>query len=163
MPRSYSCFRAGTYPTEKQRGKGMFNPDFEATIPKLCQVRSRTQSPCPYRAVVKIQGVAFCGACAREQEAYFAIGELVAQEERQAFRSEPLAQALKRMRRVRAAGTQDIAAEIGLDKERVVQIRTEIEHNRLESRLSKNAGLEKDVSRRSMATRSAAVLMSLFR
>jgi len=25
--------------------------------------------------------VAFCGPCAREQEAYFAIGELVAQEE----------------------------------------------------------------------------------
>jgi hypothetical protein len=141
----------------------MFNPDFEATIPKPCQVRSRTQSPCPHRAVVKIRGVAFCGACAREQEAYFAIGELVAQEERRSFRTEPLAQALKRMRRERAAGTQDIAAEIGLDKERVVQIRAEIEHNRLEARLSKDGGLEKDVSRRSIAARSTAVLMSLFR
>jgi hypothetical protein len=107
--------------------------------------------------------VAFCGACAREQEAYFAIGELVVQEERRAFRSEPFAQALKRMRRERAAGTQDIAAEIGLDKERVVQIRAETEHNRLESGLSKGGGLEKDVSRGSMATRSAAVLMSLFK
>ncbi len=135
----------------------------EATMRARCQVRSETESPCPQPAVLEIWGVAFCGACAREQEAYFAIGELVAQEERRGFCSEPLAQALKRMRRVRAAGTQDIAAEIGLDKERVVQIRTEIEHNRLESRLSKNAGLEKDVSRRSMASRSAAVLMSLFR
>ena len=85
----------------------------EATIPKPCQVRSRTQSPCPHRAVVTIGGVAFCGACAHEQEAYFAIGELVAQEEMRSFRSEPLlAQALKRMRRERAAGTEDIAAEM---------------------------------------------------
>ena len=53
--------------------------------------------------------------------------------------------------------------DYGLGRERAAQMRTEVEHNRLESRLSKNAGLEKDVSRRSMATRSAAVLMSLFR
>jgi hypothetical protein len=84
----------------------------EATIPKPCQVRSRTQSPCPHRAVVTIGGVAFCGACAHEQEAYFAFGELVAQEERRGFRSEQFAQALKRMRRQRAAGTEDIAAEM---------------------------------------------------
>jgi hypothetical protein len=51
--------------------------------------------------------------------------------------------------------------EIG--RERMVQIRGEVEHNRLESRLSKNAGLEKGVSRRSMAARSAAVVVSLFR
>ena len=69
-----------------------------------CQVRSRTESPCPHRAVVEIRGVAFCGACAREQEAYFAIGELVAQEKRQGFRSKLLAEALKRMRRERTAG-----------------------------------------------------------
>jgi hypothetical protein len=50
-----------------------------------------------------------------------------------------------------------------LGRERMVQIRSEVEHNRLESRLSKNAGLEKGVSRRSLAARSAAVLMSLFR
>ncbi len=43
-----------------------------------CQVRRETESPCPRGAVVQIRGVAFCGACAREQEAYFAIGELVA-------------------------------------------------------------------------------------
>jgi hypothetical protein len=51
-----------------------------------------------------------------------------------------------------------------LGRERMVQIRSEVEHNRLESRLSKGSGLEKGVSRRrSMAARSAAVLMSLFR
>jgi hypothetical protein len=50
-----------------------------------------------------------------------------------------------------------------LGRERMVQIRTEVEHNRLESRLGKGGGPEKGVSRRSMAARSAAVLMSLFR
>ena len=39
-------------------------------------MRSNTESPCPRHAEVEILGVAFCGACAREQEAYFAIGEL---------------------------------------------------------------------------------------
>ena len=41
-----------------------------------CQVRSKTEHPCPHRAVVEIQGIPFCEGCAREQEAYFAIGEL---------------------------------------------------------------------------------------
>ncbi len=50
-----------------------------------------------------------------------------------------------------------------LGRERMVQIRSEVEHNRLESRLSKGSGLEKDGLRKSMAARSAAVLMSLFR
>jgi hypothetical protein len=53
---------------------------------------------------VELLGVAFCGPCAREQEAYFAIGEL-ADEEAQDFRSEVLAEALERMRRVRAGST----------------------------------------------------------
>jgi hypothetical protein len=44
-------------------------------------VRSRTDSPCPRSAEVEILGVAFCGPCGREQEAYFAIGELTQQEE----------------------------------------------------------------------------------
>ena len=73
----------------------------EVTIPAQCQVRSKTESPCPHLAVVEIRGVAFCGACAREQEAYFAMGELVAQQERQGLRSKALAEALKRMRRER--------------------------------------------------------------
>jgi hypothetical protein len=40
-----------------------------------CQVRSETKNPCLNRAVVEIWGIPFCGTCAREQEAYFAIGE----------------------------------------------------------------------------------------
>jgi hypothetical protein len=39
-----------------------------------CQVRSKTEHPCPHEAVMKIWGIPFCEACARKQEAYFAIG-----------------------------------------------------------------------------------------
>jgi hypothetical protein len=68
----------------------------EATrTPGSCQVRSKTQSPCLHQAVVEIQGISFCEACAREQEAYFAIGELT-QEGAQGFGSKPLADALER-------------------------------------------------------------------
>ena len=77
-------------------------------MPVQCQVRSKTESPCPHRAVVEIRGIAFCGPCAREQEAYFAIGELT-QEETQGPRSKPLAEALERMRRERAGGKGGIA------------------------------------------------------
>jgi hypothetical protein len=83
----------------------------EATMPVQCQVRSKTESSCPRRAVVEIRGIAFCGSCAREQEAYFAIGELT-QEETQGLRSKPLAEALERMRRERAGGKGGIAAEM---------------------------------------------------
>ena len=41
-----------------------------------CQVRSKTQRPCPHRAVLEMWGIPFCEACVREQEAYFAIGKL---------------------------------------------------------------------------------------
>ncbi len=41
-----------------------------------CQVRSKTEHPCLHQAVVEIQGIPFCEGCAREQEAYFAIGTL---------------------------------------------------------------------------------------
>ena len=77
--------------------------------PGSCQVRSKTESPCPRRAEVEILGVAFCGPCAREQEAYFAIGELT-QEEAQDFGSKPLAEVLERMRRERAGSTEGIEA-----------------------------------------------------
>jgi hypothetical protein len=63
-----------------------------------CQVRSRTDSPCPRTAEVEILGVAFCGACARQQEAYFAIGELTNEEEARDLRSGPLFEALGRIR-----------------------------------------------------------------
>ena len=76
-----------------------------------CQVRRNTESPCPHRAVVEIRGIAFCGPCAREQEAYFAIGELT-QEELQGLRSKPLAEALERMRRESAGGMGGIVAEM---------------------------------------------------
>jgi hypothetical protein len=44
-----------------------------------CQVRSKTEHPCPHQAVLEIWGIPFCEACAREQEAYFAIGKLTTQ------------------------------------------------------------------------------------
>jgi FXSXX-COOH protein len=80
----------------------------EATKPGPCQVRSRTGSPCPRHAQVQILGVAFCGACAHEQEAYFAIGELT--QETHGLPSKALAEALGRMRRERTGGREDIAA-----------------------------------------------------
>jgi hypothetical protein len=83
-----------------------------ATIPPRCQVRSRTESPCSRRAAVEILGVAFCGPCAREQEAYFAIGELVAREEAPGPRGTPLAQALERVRRERLGEREGVAAEV---------------------------------------------------
>jgi hypothetical protein len=74
-----------------------------------CQVRSKTEHPCPNQAVMEIWGIPFCEACAREQEAYFAIGELT-QEETQGMRSKALAVTLQRMRRERARGTEGLAA-----------------------------------------------------
>ena len=84
----------------------------EAAMPADCQVRSRTESPCPNLAVVEIRGVAFCGPCAREQEAYFAIGELVARGEVRGPRSAPLTQAVERVRRDRAAVREGVGAEM---------------------------------------------------
>jgi hypothetical protein len=76
-----------------------------------CQVRSKTQSPCLHQAVVEILGIPFCEACAREQEAYFAIGELT-QEDTEGLHSKTLAEALERMRRERAGGRKGIAAKV---------------------------------------------------
>jgi hypothetical protein len=81
-----------------------------ATVPAPCQVRSKTESPCPNLAVVEVRGVAFCGPCAREQEAYFAIGELVAREEAPGPRGRALAEALGRVRRESAGAKEGIAA-----------------------------------------------------
>ena len=69
-----------------------------------CQVRTKTESPCPRSAEVEILGVAFCGPCARQQELYFAIGELTNEDGRD-LRSGPLVEALKRTRRDRAGST----------------------------------------------------------
>jgi hypothetical protein len=58
---------------------------------------------------VEILGVAFCGPCARQQEAYFVIGELT-HEDGQDLRSKPLAEVPERKRRERAGSTVGIAA-----------------------------------------------------
>jgi hypothetical protein len=52
------------------------------THPGPCQVRIYTESPCLGRAEVEILGIPFCEACARQQEAYFSIGELTHEEGR---------------------------------------------------------------------------------
>ena len=86
--------------------------------PAPCQVGNKTGNPCPRRAEVEILGVAFCGPCAREQEAYFAIGELT-REEKEGLRGGALAEALERMRRERAGST-----ELGVDGDTVVLAQT---------------------------------------
>jgi hypothetical protein len=71
----------------------------EVTKQGRCQVRSMTESPCPRRAEVEILGIPFRGPCARQQEAYFSIGELTGG--KHSLRSKPLAEAFNRMRRER--------------------------------------------------------------
>jgi hypothetical protein len=72
------------------------------TQPVPCQVRSKTENPCLHRAVVELRGIPFCGACAREQEAYFAIGELTWGTQDPG--SEPLDKTLEGIRRQRTDG-----------------------------------------------------------
>jgi hypothetical protein len=81
------------------------------TRPGRCQVRSRTENPCPRSAKVEILGVAFCGACARKQEAYFSIGEL-ALEDGWDLRSKSLGEVLEKKRRERDGSRKGIAAEM---------------------------------------------------
>ena len=81
------------------------------TKPLACQVRSKVENPCPRRAEVEIHGVAFCGPCAREQRAYFAIGELT-REDTEGLRGGVLAEALKMMRRERAGVKETMPAEL---------------------------------------------------
>jgi hypothetical protein len=81
----------------------------EVTKQGSCQVRSKTESPCPRSAEVEILGVDFCGPCARQQEVYFAIGELTHEDGRD-LRSKPLAEVLERKRREREGSTDGIAA-----------------------------------------------------
>ena len=61
-----------------------------------CKVRSETNTPCLRPAMVKVRGIPFCEPCAREQEAYFAIGELT--EAPESLREGPLAELVNRMR-----------------------------------------------------------------
>jgi hypothetical protein len=76
---------------------------------------------------VKILGVAFCGPCARQQEAYFAIGELTHEEVRD-LHSKPLAEVLERKRRERAGRTDVIAAAMphGRRRDRTSRVQEEL-------------------------------------
>src|SRR5215217_4119715 len=92
--------------------------------PGPCQVRSRTQSPCLNQAVVEIRGIPFCEACAREQEVYFAIGELTQGEEKRDLRIEPLSKSLgetlgELLRGMRRQREDDLGAAKLLDLPRV--------------------------------------------
>ena len=78
------------------------------TKPGPCQVGINAEDPCSRRAEVEILGVAFCGACARKQEAYFLIGELTHEDGRD-LRSKPLAEVLERKWREREGSTDGIA------------------------------------------------------
>ena len=84
------------------------------TEPGRCQVRNRTESPCPRSAEVEILGVAFCGPCAHQQEVYFAIGELT-HEEARGLHSKTLAEVLERKRRGHTGST-----DLSLDADPVV-------------------------------------------
>ena len=78
--------------------------------PEPCQVRSGTDDPCCRPTSVRIGGVPFCEPCAREQEAYFAVGELT-EEPRSPHDDEQLVGLLDRMqssirrRGIRASST----------------------------------------------------------
>jgi hypothetical protein len=74
-----------------------------------CQVRIYAEDPCPRRAEVEIMGVAFCEPCAREQEVYFAIGELT-HEDKEGLLGKALAEVLERKRRERVGRTDGMAA-----------------------------------------------------
>lgn len=81
------------------------------TKPGPCQVRTKTESPCPRSAEVEILSVAFCGLCARQQEVYFSIGELTPEEARDLI-NKPLAEVLERKRQRHTGSTESIAAEM---------------------------------------------------
>jgi hypothetical protein len=81
------------------------------TEPGPCQVRIYTESPCPRSAEVEILGVAYCEPCARQQEAYFAIGELTHEDGRD-LHTKTLAEVLERKRRGHTGSTEGIAAEM---------------------------------------------------
>jgi hypothetical protein len=77
-----------------------------------CQVRSKTSSPCPRQAVVEIWGMPFCECCAREQEAYFAIGELTQEGGGWGLRDEALDETLGKMRWERTGYTAAEEAKV---------------------------------------------------
>ena len=82
-----------------RRGKEDLLTRMKSEQLELCQVRSGTKHSCQRPAVTKVRDIPFCELCAREQEAYFAIGELT--EEPQHLRDERLVGMLSRTRRTR--------------------------------------------------------------
>jgi hypothetical protein len=74
----------------------------ELTVKQLgtCQVRSQTAQPCSRLATVQLGGIPFCDRCAREQQTYFAIGEVI-EEEKNASKSLPAVMDLMRQIRLR--------------------------------------------------------------
>ena len=98
------------------------------TKPGPCQVRIHTESPCSRIAEVEILGVAFCGPCARQQRAYFAIGELTHEDGRD-LHSKPLAEVLERNQRAHTGSKEGIAAEMphghsGVDETKPLALRS---------------------------------------
>ena len=67
---------------------------------KQCRVGSGTDNPCLRPAAVVVSSVSFCEACAREQEAYFAIGKLTEKSSR-LNDEESLFEMLEWMRQIR--------------------------------------------------------------
>jgi hypothetical protein len=66
-----------------------------------CKVHSGTDNPCLRPAVVKVRGVPFCEPCAREQEVYFAIGEITESSSQRRDDEESPVDMLESMRRIR--------------------------------------------------------------
>jgi hypothetical protein len=66
-----------------------------------CKVRSGTNIPCLRPAVVKVRGIPFCEPCAREQEAYFAIGEITEASSQRRDDEESLVDMLELMRGIK--------------------------------------------------------------
>jgi hypothetical protein len=66
-----------------------------------CTVRSGTADPCLRPAAVEVSGVPFCELCAREQEAYFAIGKITEASSQRLDDEELLVDMLESMRRIR--------------------------------------------------------------
>ncbi len=87
-----------------------------------CQVRSKTEHPCIHQAVVVIQGIPFCEGCAREQEAYFAIGTLT-REEAEGLHNGPLAEVPRFARRGRSWSKKSTSAEGRLTREDIASAR----------------------------------------
>ena len=77
----YLLTEAGEEQVGSHRGEVVLFTEATAKL-GMCQVRSKTDNPCLRPAATEIRGIPFCERCAREQEAYFAIGKLTQEEER---------------------------------------------------------------------------------